>query len=136
MAKNPTEEGSVDLNPQTTEATTPNPGAEQTTTEKPTVEFQQVAASEQTNPQGLFDALVPENERLQPVEGTNYARFKGTGTRMITAKDWEKAGVPDVKATVWSRSNGWAIPASKLTDKQREILLMDGSFVVETNENG
>lgn len=61
-------------------------------------------------------------------------RYIGTSdVRIITAAQWEDAGVKNQAKTVWDVRNGWKLPLSDFTDNALDYFKNDAGFVVDAD---
>ena len=77
-----------------------------------------------------------DKEEQQPAdpEMVENVVFIEPGTRIITANDWEQAGVKGRDDVVWGQHNNWTVPRDKLDlddDQFNRIIAMDPGFRVE-----
>lgn len=59
-----------------------------------------------------------------------YAKYIGTAdTRVMLARDWVAAGVPDQGTVIWDASNGYMVGRSALSDDAWGVLANDPGMV-------
>lgn len=66
---------------------------------------------------------------------TEYVEYLGRAhERVITAADWEAAGIPEQGEVAWTGANGKRVHLVDLTEKALERLRLDGSFSVPARD--
>lgn len=59
-----------------------------------------------------------------------YVKYVGTsGQRLITARDWERAGMEGQKSVSWDRTNGWTVDIEELSDDAQSAIMSELEMV-------
>jgi hypothetical protein len=85
-------------------------------------------------PKAQTDKVAEEQTTATEPEMMEVVRFIEPGVRIISAQDWEGAGVPDHADSVWSSYNDWVIPRSELgltSGQFQRIIADDRGFRVD-----
>ena len=84
---------------------------------------------EQTGLAAAFGEDAEVEDTPEVIEGVRYNG--NASTRVITAEEWERAGIEGVeKDSIWNLYNAFTLPRDQFTTPQLRILKADGSFTI------
>lgn len=89
------------------------------------------AASSYVDEHGIRRKIVtrpsnPHAHALRPNTGSYASKIGVSSTKaQIRPETWAQLGIHATHTLVWDFSNGWRIPASRLTDEQLDYLLLN-----------